>query len=138
MVKTGIGYDVHPLEKGSKLTIGGLEIRSEFSSKGHSDGDALTHAIIDALLGAVNRGDIGQYFPSDENKWKGANSLDLLSIVRGEIISGGVQSRWLHISSSTADIASSYHHDCTVITAKRRLQQNGGAKLHWRNNYAKS
>ena len=91
MIKFGIGYDIHPLEKGSKLIIGGLEIRSEFSSKGHSDGDALTHAIIDALLGAVNRGDIGQYFSSDENKWKGAKSLDLLSIVRGEIISLGYE-----------------------------------------------
>ena len=91
MVKLGIGYDIHSLEKGSKLIIGGLEICSEFSSKGHSDGDALTHAIIDALLGAVSRGDIGQYFPSDENKWKGANSLDLLSIVRGEIISLGYE-----------------------------------------------
>ena len=81
MVKFGIGYDIHPLERGSKLIIGGLEIRSEFSSKGHSDGDALTHAIIDALLGAASLGDIGKHFPDTDPKYKGIDSKILLKEV---------------------------------------------------------
>jgi 2-C-methyl-D-erythritol 2,4-cyclodiphosphate synthase len=68
MVKMGIGYDIHPLKKGSHLVVGGTKISGEFSSDGHSDGDALIHAIIDAILGATNLGDIGQFFPSDEKK----------------------------------------------------------------------
>jgi len=79
MIKTGIGYDAHQLAKDEKLVIANIEIPSEKGSVGHSDGDALTHAIIDALLGAAAFGDLGDYFPSNDNKWKGANSLDLLS-----------------------------------------------------------
>ena len=63
MVKMGIGYDIHPLKKGSHLVVGGMKISGELSSDGHSDGDALIHAIIDAILGAANLGDIGQFFP---------------------------------------------------------------------------
>ena len=75
------------MEKGGleneKLIIANIEIPSELGSVGHSDGDTLTHAIIDAMLGAAALGDLGDYFPSIENKWKGANSLELLKeIVR--------------------------------------------------------
>ena len=83
MIRTGIGYDVHQLAKNEKLIIANIEIPSELGSVGHSDGDTLTHAIIDAMLGAAALGDLGDYFPSIENKWKGANSLELLKeIVR--------------------------------------------------------
>jgi 2-C-methyl-D-erythritol 2,4-cyclodiphosphate synthase len=78
MIRTGIGYDVHQLAKGNKLIIANIEIPFEFGSVGHSDGDTLTHAIIDAMLGAAALGDLGDYFPSIENKWKGSNSLNLL------------------------------------------------------------
>ena len=79
MIRTGIGYDVHQLAENEKLIIANIDIPSEKGSVGHSDGDALTHAIIDALLGAAALGDLGDYFPSDDNKWKGAKSLDLLA-----------------------------------------------------------
>ncbi len=79
MIRTGIGYDVHQLSEDRKLVIAGITIPSEKGSVGHSDGDALSHAIIDAVLGAASLGDLGDYFPSEDDKWKGANSLDLLS-----------------------------------------------------------
>ena len=78
MIRTGIGYDAHQLAKEEKLIIANIEIPSERGSVGYSDGDVLTHAIIDALLGAAALGDLGAYYPSDDHKWKGANSLDLL------------------------------------------------------------
>ncbi len=89
MVRTGLGYDVHQLSEDRKLIVAGVEIPSEKGSVGHSDGDALTHAIIDAILGASCLGDLGDYFPSDNNKWKDANSLDLLSESMNKVISEG-------------------------------------------------
>lgn len=78
MVKTGIGYDVHPLAKGEELIIGGVKIDSPEGSVGHSDGDVLLHAIVDALLGATNLGDIGQHFPSSDESWRGKESIHFL------------------------------------------------------------
>ena len=69
MIKTGIGYDVHQMAEGEKLILGGVEIPSEVGAVGHSDGDALLHAIVDALLGASGLGDIGQLFPSEDDQW---------------------------------------------------------------------
>jgi len=89
MIRTGIGYDVHQLSEDRKLIVAGVEIPAEKGSVGHSDGDALTHAIIDAILGAVCLGDLGDYFPSDDNKWKDTNSLDLLSKSINKVISEG-------------------------------------------------
>ena len=89
MVKMGIGYDIHPLKKGSHLVVGGTKILGGCSSDGHSDGDALIHAIIDAILGAANLGDIGQFFPSDNNKWKGMDSTYFLSITLEKVLSAG-------------------------------------------------
>ena len=79
MIRTGIGYDVHQLAKGELLTIGGVDILSSFGSVGHSDGDALIHAVVDALLGASALGDIGQFFPSNDDTWKGAPSSYFLA-----------------------------------------------------------
>ncbi len=78
MIKTGIGYDVHPLAEGETLIIGGVKIDSSFGSVGHSDGDVLLHAIVDALLGAANLGDIGQHFPDSDERWKGKDSIHFL------------------------------------------------------------
>ena len=89
MIRTGIGYDAHQLAENRKLVIAGVEIPYEKGSVGHSDGDALSHAIIDAVLGAACLGDLGDYFPSDDNKWKGANSLDLLSESINRVLSEG-------------------------------------------------
>lgn len=77
-VKTGIGLDVHQLAAGHELVIGGVIIPAPFGSVGHSDGDALVHAIVDAILGAAALGDIGKYFPSDDDRWKGMSSLRFL------------------------------------------------------------
>lgn len=78
MIRTGIGYDVHQLAEGRKLVLAGVDISFEKGSVGHSDGDVLTHAIVDALLGAAALGDIGLFFPSNDNKWKGTDSLEFL------------------------------------------------------------
>ncbi len=76
-MRTGIGYDVHAFEAGRPLILGGVEVPHDAGLAGHSDGDVLTHALIDALLGAAALGDIGRHFPADDTK-EGANSLDLL------------------------------------------------------------
>jgi 2-C-methyl-D-erythritol 2,4-cyclodiphosphate synthase len=79
--RSGIGYDSHRFEAGRPLVLGGVEIRSEHGLAGHSDADVLTHAIVDALLGAAGLGDIGQHFPDTEERWKDADSMDLLAEV---------------------------------------------------------
>jgi 2-C-methyl-D-erythritol 2,4-cyclodiphosphate synthase len=79
MNRVGTGYDVHQLAKGELLTIGGVDIPSSFGSVGHSDGDALIHAVVDALLGASALGDIGQFFPSNDANWEGAPSSYFLA-----------------------------------------------------------
>ncbi len=81
MQKIGIGYDIHKLVKGRPLILGGIEIPFEKGLLGHSDGDALLHAISDAMLGACGLGDIGQYFPDTDPKFKNADSSKLLSEV---------------------------------------------------------
>jgi 2-C-methyl-D-erythritol 2,4-cyclodiphosphate synthase len=82
IVRVGIGYDLHRLEAGRKLMIGGIEVPFDKGSVGHSDGDVLAHAICDALLGAASLGDIGKHFPDTDPKWKGVNSLIFLEHLR--------------------------------------------------------
>ena len=77
-MRIGFGYDVHKLQHGRKLILGGVEIPSEKGLLGHSDADVLLHAICDALLGAAALGDIGKHFPDTDPKYKGINSLKLL------------------------------------------------------------
>ena len=77
-VATGIGYDCHQLVEGRPLIIGGVEIPHTHGLLGHSDADVLTHAIIDAMLGAAALGDIGQHFPDTDERYRGADSLELL------------------------------------------------------------
>jgi 2-C-methyl-D-erythritol 2,4-cyclodiphosphate synthase len=81
MFRIGNGYDVHRLVEGRKLILGGVEIPHTLGLEGHSDADALLHAITDALLGAIGAGDIGKYFPDTDPKWKGVSSLVLLKEV---------------------------------------------------------
>ncbi|MZQ96554.1 MAG: 2-C-methyl-D-erythritol 2,4-cyclodiphosphate synthase [Acidaminobacter sp.] len=80
-MKTGIGYDVHQLVPGRKLILGGVEIPHEVGLLGHSDADVLTHAIMDALLGAAGLGDIGRHFPDTDPAYRGISSLKLLEHV---------------------------------------------------------
>ena len=77
-MRIGHGYDVHRLVEGRKLILGGVEIPYEKGLLGHSDADVLTHAVMDALLGAAGLGDIGQHFPDSDDRFLGADSLDLL------------------------------------------------------------
>ena len=89
-MRVGIGYDVHPLAEGRPLVLGGVPIPYPRGLAGHSDGDALVHAVIDALLGAAALGDIGQHFPPSDPRTQGIASLRLLEETRGLLEAG----RW--------------------------------------------
>ncbi len=88
-LRVGIGYDSHRFAEGERLLIGGVEIEHDRGLEGHSDADVLTHAVIDALLGACGLGDLGELFPDTEEQWRDADSIDLLRIVVGRL-SGAV------------------------------------------------
>ncbi|AVQ70410.1 MULTISPECIES: 2-C-methyl-D-erythritol 2,4-cyclodiphosphate synthase [Microcystis] len=90
-IRIGNGYDIHRLVTGRPLILGGLEIAHTVGLLGHSDADVLTHAIMDAMLGALSLGDIGHYFPPTDPQWQGANSLKLLEQVNQLIIDKGWQ-----------------------------------------------
>src|ERR1051325_7459093 len=81
MLRIGIGTDTHRLVEGRDLVLGGVHIASHRGAEGHSDADALSHAIADAILGALCEGDIGVHFPNKDPQWSGADSLELLSRV---------------------------------------------------------
>ena len=106
MTRAGIGYDLHRLAEGRKLILGGIELPFPKGPVGHSDGDALAHAICDALLGAAGLGDIGTHFPDTDPKWKDASSLRFLEHIRDLLAEHGF--RIVHI-------------DAIVITEKPKL-----------------
>ena len=81
MIRCGIGYDVHRLVEGRKLILGGVEIAHARGLEGHSDADVLSHAVADALLGAIGAGDIGQHFPNTDESIRGINSIEILKHV---------------------------------------------------------
>ena len=81
--RVGIGYDSHRVGEGTSVTLGGVEIEHDRGLEGHSDADVLTHAVIDALLGACGLGDLGEHFPPSEERWRDADSIDLLRTVLG-------------------------------------------------------
>ena len=85
MMRIGHGYDVHKLTEGRKLILGGVEIPHTLGLLGHSDADVLLHAIMDAMLGALALGDIGKHFPDTDERYKGADSMQLLSHVQALI-----------------------------------------------------
>ncbi|HKN85429.1 MAG TPA: 2-C-methyl-D-erythritol 2,4-cyclodiphosphate synthase [Nitrospiraceae bacterium] len=90
-MRVGIGYDIHPLGKGRKLILGGLEIPHTQGLIGHSDADALVHAVCDALLGAMGEGDLGRHYPSSDPRYKDISSLRLLEDVSGMLSKKGFQ-----------------------------------------------
>ena len=106
MSRTGIGYDIHRLAADRRLVLGGVAIEHPMGLVGHSDGDVLLHALMDALLGAANLGDLGRHFPSDDPAYAGARSVELLRRVGGL-----VRERGLTVSSL----------DATVIAQAPRL-----------------
>ena len=86
MYKVGIGYDVHQLKSGESLILGGVDIEFHKGISGHSDGDVLTHSIIDSILGASSNGDIGKHYPSSDEKWKNFSSLKMLGLIYSDLI----------------------------------------------------
>jgi 2-C-methyl-D-erythritol 2,4-cyclodiphosphate synthase len=105
-MRVGIGYDSHPFAAGRKLILGGVEIPHAKGLAGHSDADAVAHALTDAILGAAGLGDIGRMFPNDDPQWKGANSIDLLHKAFLKVVEAGFQF---------------VHADVTVIIEQPRL-----------------
>ena len=89
MIRVGLGYDLHKLVEGRKLLLGGVEFDFSKGEDGHSDGDVLLHAVTDALLGASGLGDIGSYFPPEDEKWKDADSKLLLQKVWNDVRNEG-------------------------------------------------
>jgi 2-C-methyl-D-erythritol 2,4-cyclodiphosphate synthase len=108
----GIGYDSHRLADGRRLILGGVEIPGERGLEGHSDADVLTHAVIDALLGAAGLGDIGEHFPDSDERWRDADSLRLLGTVVGVVAAAGLQI---------------VNVDCTVVMERPKLGAHRGA-----------
>ena len=90
-MRIGMGYDVHKLVEGRKLILGGVEIPYEKGLLGHSDADVILHAIMDALLGAAGLGDIGKFFPDNDEKYKDADSVELLKEVAKKIRENGFE-----------------------------------------------
>ena len=88
--RIGHGYDVHRLAEGRKFILGGVEIPHTVGLLGHSDADVLVHAVMDALLGAMGKGDIGSHFPDTDEKYRGISSMHLLSLVHEMMLEDGV------------------------------------------------
>lgn len=88
-MRVGLGYDIHPLGKGRKLILGGIEIPHAQGLVGHSDADALVHAVCDAMLGAMGEGDLGKHYPSSDPRYKNISSLILLEEVNGLLAKKG-------------------------------------------------
>src|SRR5262245_3810186 len=93
-MRVGIGYDSHRFAAARKLILGGVEIPNDKGLAGHSDADAIAHALTDALLGAAGLGDIGRMFPADDPRWKGANSIELLNTAYLKVADAGF--RFVH------------------------------------------
>jgi 2-C-methyl-D-erythritol 2,4-cyclodiphosphate synthase len=89
--RVGIGVDAHAFSDGTALVVGGVEIPGEAGLAGHSDGDVVAHALVDAVLGAAALGDIGSFFPSDEAEWEGASSLLFLERAMAAVRAAGFE-----------------------------------------------
>ena len=90
-MRIGQGYDVHRLVEGRKLILGGIEISHTLGLLGHSDADVLSHAITDAILGAAAMGDIGLHFPDTDDRWKGADSIELMKTAYAKVLDKGFE-----------------------------------------------
>ncbi len=108
-MRVGIGYDVHPFTPGRRLVLGGVGIDHPAGLSGHSDADVLTHAVIDALLGAAGLGDIGTHFPASDERYRDISSLDLLTSAVQAVRQAGYR---------VANV------DCTVIAQEPRLHDH--------------
>ena len=107
-MRIGLGFDIHKTDKSRKLILGGIEIPSDFGLVGHSDADVLIHAIIDSILGALGKGDIGEWFPDTDKKYKDISSVKLLEQIRDLVKKEGKQ---------IGNI------DCNIILEKPKLKE---------------
>jgi 2-C-methyl-D-erythritol 2,4-cyclodiphosphate synthase len=112
MMLVGIGFDSHRLAAGRKLVIGGVEIPFERGLDGHSDADVLAHAVIDALLGACGKDDIGERFPNTDERWRDADSMEMLASVVENVVTEGLEI---------------VNVDCTVVMEAPKLSPHRGA-----------
>jgi 2-C-methyl-D-erythritol 2,4-cyclodiphosphate synthase len=139
-MRVGTGYDLHRLEPGRKLIIGGVEIPHEMGLIGHSDADVLCHAITDAILGAAAQGDIGRHFPDTDPKWKGADSIDLLKrateIVRAAgfsisnvdaVVIAEQPKLFPHVEAMRRKLADAMSIDVATISVKGKTNEKVGA-----------
>jgi 2-C-methyl-D-erythritol 2,4-cyclodiphosphate synthase len=94
-MRIGIGYDSHRFVEGRKLILGGIEIPFDRGLLGYSDGDAICHAITDAVIGALGKGDIGKHFPDSDNRWKDASSIQMLKQIVDLASSEGYRIAWI-------------------------------------------
>lgn len=138
-VRTGLGFDAHPFQEGRRLVLGGVEVPHEVGLAGWSDADVLLHAITDALLGAAALGDIGRHYPSDERRWKDADSAVFLRGALERVRSAGweianVDATVLaetprlapHVDSIVARIASVLHLDPGSVSVKATTLEGMG------------
>ncbi len=138
--RIGIGYDVHRLIRGRRLVLGGVEIPHANGLEGHSDADVLLHAVCDALLGAVGKGDIGEHFPDTDSRYRNLSSLILLEGVYGLVCQEGYgvanidtvlqaeePSLKEYKSRMRSNIAKALHIDESVVNIKATTQEGLGA-----------
>ena len=138
-MRIGFGYDVHRLKTGRKCVLCGVEIPCEFGPDGHSDADVPVHALMDALLGAAALGDIGKFFPDSDQKWKNADSMDMLEKVYELVCEEGyklgnaditivLESPRLspHIGQMRSNIACALEADIGAISVKATTEERLG------------
>jgi len=119
MVRTGIGFDSHRLTPGRPLILGGVPLPHDHGLQGHSDADALAHALCDALLGAVADGDIGQHFPDTDPQWKGADSMTLLALVVARLTRAG----WRIVNADATIVAEAPKLAPHILAMRGRLSE---------------
>ncbi|MBD0348671.1 MAG: 2-C-methyl-D-erythritol 2,4-cyclodiphosphate synthase [Thermoleophilia bacterium] len=110
-LRVGLGVDAHAFGGDGPLVLGGVEFAGQTGLAGHSDGDVITHALVDALLGAAGRGDIGSAFPSGDERWRGASSLDLLARAYAGVRDAG----WTLVNA-----------DCVLVGEQPRIAERRG------------
>jgi 2-C-methyl-D-erythritol 2,4-cyclodiphosphate synthase len=139
-MRIGQGFDVHALASGRRLILGGVEIPHDRGLAGHSDGDALLHAVADALLGAAALGDLGGMFPSSDERWRDADSRELLRLVAARVREAGLtvvnidatvvarEPRLApYIDAIRAQVAASTGIDITAVSVKPKAADGVGA-----------
>lgn len=127
MMRVGIGYDSHRFVEGRPLVLGGITIPYERGLQGHSDADAVAHALIDAMLGAAAAGDIGQLFPDSDPRWKDADSMELLSSALGVVRERGYAFAQADLTIITEQPRLTTHLPAMIASLTRRLGARPGA-----------